>query len=176
MVSCLTTLFLQSCLFDETGSSMFLRNLGICQPHYMTSHARIQPLMFVEANWKQQTFRNRNFFDLRLWERTNRLYRPQNPFSSISSGFIPTFKMYFYNIFSSTAYLHHTYMVCMSIAIFINCFTYVTDLLFCRPGKPMYIQLKKNILLMSPTKCSDSRFAYITIPYYYYYLPHASAL
>jgi len=131
---------------DETGSSMFLRNLGICQPHYMTSHARIQPLTFAVANWKQQTFRSRHFSDLHLWERTNRLYRPQNPLSSISSVFLPTFKMYVYNkMFSSTVHLNHSYVVYTSIVIFINCFSHVTNLLFCRLGKPMYMQLTKKI-------------------------------
>jgi len=130
---------------DETGSSMFLRNLGICQPHYMTSHARIQPLTFVVANWKQHTFRSRHYSDLYLWDRTNRLYRPQNPLSSISSVLLPTFRMYVYNeMSSSTVCLHHTYVVYTYIAIFINCFNCVTHLLFCRLGRPMYIQLIKK--------------------------------
>jgi hypothetical protein len=135
---------------DETGSSMLLRNLGICQPHYMTSHARIQPLTLAVANWKQQTFRSRHFSDLYLWQRTNRLYRPQNPLSSISSVFLQTFKMYVYNkMFSSTVSLNHTYVVYTSIAIFSNRFSCVTDLLFWRLGKPMYIQLTKNIYIVN---------------------------
>jgi len=110
---------------------MLLRNIGICQPQHVTSHARIQPLTSAVANCKQQTFRSRHFSAMYLWERSNRLHRPQNPLSSISSVFLPTFTKYvFNNMLSSTVYLNHTYVVYTSIAIFIDCFSCVTDLLF----------------------------------------------
>jgi hypothetical protein len=165
MVGCLTTLFLQNWLFVDVTPSRWNRKYHVPpKPRYYVNHTTWRHMSEYNHLRLQWPTENNNHFAAgisptciygkELTDCTD--IKILSPASLQSSS--QHFKQYFYNrMFSSAVYLNHTYVVSTSIAIFINCFSCVTDLLFLSTRQTNVHPINKKYILLI-VKVKQSRY------------------